>query len=503
MKNLNVERRSSSDPTAHASPVRSGAQVVIIGGGPGGYEAATVAQRMGALVTLIEDQGVGGSAVLTDVVPSKTLIAAAEAATEMAGAGALGISAGPVTIDMAQINERVRSLATSQSADIRAALEESGVRVVQGRGFVEPGLDQQGRRLVRVRPATGLREDGRDHPATPATLMSEGDGEGSAHIPADIILLATGARPRELPSARPDGKRILTWKQLYELEAVPEHLIVVGSGVTGAEFAGAYRGLGARVTLVSSREQILPGEDHDAAQIIEKVFEERGMHIERRTRAESAKVVEGGVEVTLSGGRVLEGSHCLMAVGALPNTEDLGLAGVGVETTDSGHIRVDRVSRTTSYRIYAAGDCTGVLPLASVAAQQGRIAMWHALGDSLEPLDVDAVARAVFTSPEVASVGISETAALDAGIRVRSAMLPLARNPRAKMQGVRDGFVKIIASRSGIIMGAVVVGPHASDLIFPLTMAVHKRVTVDELAGASTIYPSMTGTVTEVARMLH
>lgn len=494
MKNLNVERRSSFDPTEHASPVRSGAQVVIIGGGPGGYEAATVAQRMGALVTLIEDQGVGGSAVLTDVVPSKTLIAAAEAATEMAGAGALGISAGPAAIDMGQINERVRSLATSQSADIRAALEDSGVRVIDGHAVVAPSLDQQGRRLVKVRRAAL---------SAAAKGASLGEDEGDQSIPADIILLATGARPRELPSARPDGERILTWKQLYELEEVPSHLIVVGSGVTGAEFAGAYRGLGARVTLVSSRELILPGEDHDAAGIIEKVFVERGMQIERRTRAESVKLSEGGVEVTLSDGRVLEGSHCLMAVGALPNTENLGLEAAGVQTTESGHIRVDRVSRTTSYRIYAAGDCTGVLPLASVAAQQGRIAMWHALGDSLEPLDVDAVAQAVFTSPEVASVGISEAAALESGVGVRTALLPLARNPRAKMQGVRDGFVKIVASLSGVILGAVVVGPHASDLIFPLTMAVHKRMTVDEVAAASTIYPSMAGTLTEVARMLH
>lgn len=257
------------------------------------------------------------------------------------------------------------------------------------------------------------------------------------------------------------------------------------------------------MTLVSSREMILPGEDHDAAEIIEKVFVERGMQIERRTRAESVVVGSDGVEVSLSDGRVLYGSHCLMAVGAVANTDGLGLEEAGVETTQSGHIKVDRVSRTTSYRVYAAGDCTGVLPLASVAAQQGRISMWHALGDSLEPLDVDSVARAVFTSPEVASVGISEAAAFDAGVRVRTAMLPLARNPRAKMQGVRDGFVKIISSRSGVILGAVIVGPQASDLIFPLTMAVHKRMTVDELAGASTIYPSMTGTLTEVARMLH
>lgn len=467
----------------NVSPVRTGAQVAIIGGGPGGYEAATVAARMGAQVTLIEARGLGGSAVLTDVVPSKTLIATAEQAQETAEASDLGITTRGVSIDMARVNERVRELASSQSADIHASLEALGVQVIEGRASLKPGLDDRGRRRITV--------------ALAATQSFD------VELAADIVLLATGARPRELPSAKPDGQHILTWAQLYGLDELPEHLVVVGSGVTGAEFAGAYRGLGAKVTLVSSRDRILPGEDTDAAEIIERVFVERGMQIERRSRAEAVVASDEGVEVTLSDGRVIHGSHCLMAVGAVPNTEGLGLAESGVETTDSGHIRVDRVSRTTSYRVYAAGDCTGVLPLASVAAQQGRIAMWHALGDSLDPLNTEAVARAVFTSPEVAAVGISEEGAREAGRKVRVTKLPLARNPRAKMQSVEDGFVKIISSRSGIVIGGVIVGPHASDLIFPLTLAVHSRMTVDQLSSAFTIYPSISGTISEVARILH
>lgn len=489
--------RKSTSHTNNASPVRTGALVAIIGGGPGGYEAATVAARMGAQVTLVESRGLGGSAVLTDVVPSKTLIATSEQTEKTKLAGELGITTGEVRVNLARVNERVRELAHSQSNDIRTAMEGLGVRVVDGRAALLPGLDDHGRRRIRVTFAEQAPEE----------------------LAADIVLLATGARPRELPTAKPDGQRILTWTQLYALDELPEHLIVVGSGVTGAEFAGAYRTLGAEVTLVSSRDRILPGEDPDAAEIIERVFVERGMHIERRSRALSV-VVEGGdgggsgdsgvgsgsgdgVAVTLDDGRVVRGSHCLMAVGAIPNTGDLGLNESGVETTDSGHIRVDRVSRTTSYRIYAAGDCTGVLPLASVAAQQGRIAMWHALGDSLDPLDPGDVASAVFTSPEVATVGTSEAAARELGLRIRVAKLPLARNPRAKMQGVENGFVKIIASMAGVVIGGVVVGPHASDLIFPLTLAVRRRMTVDELSAASTIYPSISGTISEVARILH
>lgn len=466
--------------TDHASPVRSGAKVVIVGGGPGGYEAAVVAARMGADVTLVEDRGLGGSAVLTDVVPSKTLIATAEQAQEVKDGTRLGVLSAEAHVDLRRVNDRVRSLSQTQSADIREGLVDQGVRIVEGRGSLEPAIRVDGQRSVRV----------------------SGD-HGEEVLDTDIVLLATGAHPRELPSARPDGKRILTWKQLYELDDLPQHLIVVGSGVTGAEFASAYLALGAQVTLVSSRDRILPGEDPDAAEIIEKVFRARGMNVENRTRAEAVTTDGQQVTVTLSGGRQIIGSHCLVAVGAIPNTRGLGLEAAGVEKSDSGHIRVDRVSRTTAYRVYAAGDCTGVLPLASVAAEQGRIAMWHALGDSLEPLDPDAVSRAVFTSPEVASVGVSEVAAQEAGLRTRTASLPLARNPRAKMQGISEGFVKIIASRSGLVLGGTVVGRQASDLIFPLALAVQERMTVDELARASTIYPSVSGTITEVARMLH
>lgn len=521
-KQQEPKQRKSTSHTDNASPVRTGALVAIVGGGPGGYEAATVAARMGAQVTLIEARGLGGSAVLTDVVPSKTLIATSEQTQDTQLAGELGIATGEVRVDMARVNERVRELAHSQSDDIRAAMEGLGVRVVDGRAALLPGLDDQGRRRLRVTFA-GQDSTGTESAQRPVGEKLAGDvldEEALADevlaekalaeevlveevLAADIVLLATGARPRELPTARPDGQRILTWTQLYSLDELPEHLIVVGSGVTGAEFAGAYRTLGAKVTLVSSRDRILPGEDADAAEIIERVFVERGMHIERRSRAMSVVAEGDAVVVTLDDGRTVEGSHCLMAVGAIPNTADLGLAESGVETTASGHIRVDRVSRTTSYRIYAAGDCTGVLPLASVAAQQGRIAMWHALGDSLDPLDPGDVASAVFTSPEVATVGTSEAAARELGQKIRVAKLPLARNPRAKMQGAEDGFVKIIASMAGVVIGGVVVGPHASDLIFPLTLAVRRRMTVDELSAASTIYPSISGTISEVARILH
>jgi dihydrolipoamide dehydrogenase len=321
---------------------------------------------------------------------------------------------------------------------------------------------------------------------------------------ADVVLISTGNTPRELPEAKPDGERILNWTQVYDLEELPEELIVVGSGVTGAEFAGAYQALGSKVTLVSSRDKVLPGEDQDAATVLEDVFRRRGMNVMSRSRAESATRVGDKVEVTLSDGRVITGSHVLMAVGSIPNTKGMGLEEAGVRLAESGHVKVDRVSRTTAPGVYAAGDCTGVFMLASVAAMQGRIAMYHALGDAVAPLNLKTVASNVFTDPEIATVGYTE-ADIEAGkMDAVAVKLPLRGNPRAKMQGIRDGFVKLFCRPgTGIVVGGVVVAPKASELIHPIALAVDNNLTVEQIANTFTVYPSVSGSVAEAARQLH
>ena len=452
------------------------AHVTIVGGGPGGYEAALVASRLGAEVTLIERDGIGGATVLTDCVPSKTLIATSDLLTEVSTASELGVQVpSSVRADLAAVDARVLDLALKQSADIAHRLEGSGVTTIAGTAMIE-------REGVVV--------------ATTA--------HGTQRIETDAILVAVGAHPRVSPDAQPDGERILTWKQVYSLQELPEHMIVVGSGVTGAEFASAYNGLGARVTLVSSRDRVLPGEDVDAANVIEDVFTRRGMAVMGNSRMASVARTASGVAVTLTDGRVLEGSHCLLALGSIPNTEGLGLEDVGVALDDRGFITVDRVSRTSARGIYAAGDCTGVLMLASVAAQQGRIAMSHLLGDAVHPLDLGKVSSNVFTSPEIATVGMSQKQVEETDLQIDVQTLPLAANARAKMQGVHDGFVKIFCRRGmGVVVGGVVVGPKASELIHALSIAVSASLTVDQVADAFTVYPSMSGSVAEAARRLH
>ncbi|MGO4955991.1 NAD(P)H-quinone dehydrogenase [Luteococcus sp. Sow4_B9] len=460
-------------------------RVVIIGGGPGGYEAALVAAQLGAEVTLVERTGLGGAAVLTDCVPSKTLIATSEVMTTIERAGELGLKvtasgeddsiASSVEVDLAAVNKRVLDLAQAQSDSIAAQLERVGVTVVNG----------------------SAKLDG------PTAVLVTSD-QGEERIESDIILLATGTTPRELETATCDGEHILNWKQVYNLTELPEKLIVVGSGVTGAEFANAYDALGVDVVLVSSRSQVLPGEDQDAAAVLQGVFERRGMEIMSECRANAARREGDEVVVTLEDGREIRGSHCLMAVGSIPNTQGIGLEEAGIELSKSGHIVVDKVSRTSQRTVYAAGDVTGVFALASVAAMQGRIAMWHALGDAVAPLNLKSVSSNVFTAPEIATVGMTQKQVDEGELKIGTKTLQLAGNPRAKMQGVTEGFVKVFCLPvTGIIVGGVVVAPHASELIHSLSLAVAEKITVDQFSHDFTVYPSMSGSIAEAARQLH
>jgi NAD(P)H dehydrogenase (quinone) len=446
-------------------------RIAILGGGPGGYEAALVAAQLGADVTVVDEDGLGGACVLTDCVPSKTLIETSTAMTFLHATAHLGIStSGTEAVDAQHVYRRIKHLAAAQSNDITTRLEAESIRLIRGKGTL----------------------------TSPSVVRTpEGDVE------ADAVLIATGAHPRVLPGAEPDGERILTWRQLYDLRELPEDLIVIGSGVTGAEFAAAYLALGSRVTLVSSRQRVLPHEDEDAAMLIEDVWRRRGMTVLSQSRGQSARREKDGVVVTLADGREITGSHCLMTVGMIPNTDGIGLDDVGVKRDSGGFVEVDRVSRTSVHGVYAAGDCTGVLMLASVAAMQGRIAMWHALGEAVHPIRLGHVAATVFTDPEIATVGVTQRAVSEGEVLARSLKMPLATNARAKMRGVSDGFVKMFTSPgTGVVLGGVVVAPRASELIMPISLAVELQLTADQLAQTFTVYPSLSGSIAETARRL-
>ena len=459
-------------------------RIVIIGGGPAGYEAALAGAKYGADITLIEDQGLGGSAVLHDCVPSKSFIAATGIKTDLRRADDMGFdkSLADSFLHIDAVNARVKDLARSQSQDIGRQMERAGIRVINGRGRFDDYNPKQTTHYIAVDKIDGSSEI----------------------IECDLVLLATGASPRILPGAQPDGERILTWRQVYDIDELPEHLIVVGSGVTGAEFVSAFAELGVKVTMVASRDRILPHDDADAADVLETVLAERGVQLEKDARVDTVtRTEDDGVCVRTADGREIFGSHALMTVGSVPNTSGLGLETIGVETQKSGHIKVDRVSRTTVPGIYAAGDCTDLFPLASVAAMQGRIAMYHALGEGVSPIRLKTVATAVFTRPEIAAVGVTHAQVESGEVNARVIVLPLTTNARAKMRSLRHGFVKLFCRKnSGLVIGGVVVAPTASELILPIALAVDKGLTVSDLASTFAVYPTLSGSITEAARQL-
>jgi len=463
-------------------------RVVIVGGGPGGYEAALVAADLGAEVTIVNDEGLGGACVLWDCVPSKTLLTSAQAFNTLETAPSLGVHFEGMAglevpryeVDLPTIMARVRDLALAQSEDISKQVLADGVRVMLGRGrIVDP-------HTVEVRRAD-----------------AGSGGEVVERLEGDAILLATGSDPRRMDTAPTDGEVILSSQDVYKLREVPEHLVVVGAGATGAEYATAFLRFGAQVTFICSRDRILPTQDEDAALVIEDVFERRGLETVKRAKAAKVERVGDRGVVHLEDGRTVEGSHVLLTIGQVPQTGGLGLEEVGVQTNDRGAVIVDGVSRTSVPSIYAAGDVTAKLMLASVAATQGRIAMYHLLGQAVTPLRWDAVAATIFTDPQIATVGLSEQRAAETGIEVEVDTLPLAGNSRAKMSNRPDGFVKLLARPgSGTIAGGAVVASYASDLIAPISEACFNRLTASQLTQAFQTYPSFAGSIQECARRL-
>ena len=461
-------------------------RIVIIGGGPAGYEAALVAAARGpeaVKVTVVDADGIGGACVLWDCVPSKTFIASSGVRTELRRAPHLGfdIHFTDAEIELEQIHERVKALAAAQSDDILAQLIAAGVEVIAGRAQLSD-----------------------KHPGLAHHRVEVTGHDGSRRVlDADVVLIATGASPRVVAGAEPDGERILNWRQIYGLRDLPEHLVIVGSGVTGAEFTHAYTELGVPVTVVASRDRVLPHEDPDAARVLERAFAERGVTLVKNARAAGVTRTDGGVLVTMTDGRTVAGSHALMTVGSVPNTSGLGLDRVGIDLGPGGYLQVDRVSRTSVAGIYGAGDCTGLLQLASVAAMQGRIAMYHALGEAVAPIRLRTVAAAVFTRPEIAAVGVPQAQIDDGTVPARTVMLPLQTNARAKMSRMRYGFLKLFCRpATGTVIGGVVVAPIASELILPIALAVQNRITVADLAQTLAVYPSLSGSLTEAARRL-
>ncbi|MCU1495107.1 MAG: Dihydrolipoamide dehydrogenase [Acidimicrobiaceae bacterium] len=445
---------------------------VIVGGGPAGVEAASTASRLGASVTLVERDVVGGAANLWDCIPSKAMIATGGAIALTRRSTSLGISLAAASPDLDALCERVRSISERLSSSTKRQLESQGVRVVHGSAKLV------GPHKVQVSP---YQADG--HQVDP--FVAE----------ADAILLATGSTPRVPEWAGVDGDRILVTRQAYPPPTIPEHLVVVGSGVTGVEFVHMFRSLGSRVTLIVSRQQVLPMKDPEVAAALESDFLDSGVTLVKGARAVAMKRSGDEVAVMCEDGRSIVGSHALLAIGSIPSSAGLGLDLAGVETNDGGYVPINHHCQSNVPHVYAAGDLSGRLPLASVAAMQGRKVAEHVMGLHTRDhrhLDYDKAASAIFTEPEIADVGLAEAEAFALGRKIRVTKVPFAVNAKAMIDGDPRGFVKLVSDPStGVVLGGSIVGAHAAELISVIAVAVTAHLRVDDLAETVFVHPAL------------
>jgi NAD(P)H dehydrogenase (quinone) len=448
-------------------------RLVILGGGPAGNTCATVAATLGAEVTLVERDVVGGAAHLWDCIPSKAMIATGGELSELTRAHAMGLKA-EGALDIEALRERVQSIETRLHDSIRRLLESQAVRLIHGSARLK------GPNEIAVETATGIES-----------------------LEADFIVVATGSRPRVPDFAAVDGERVLTTRQAYPPPEVPSHLVVVGSGVTGVEFTHMFDALGSKVTLVVSRQQVLPLKDPEVAAVLEEAFLERGVQLLKGARASNITRLGDIVRVDCNDGRVVEGSHVVLAVGSIPNTEDLGLDEAGVEVDECGYILVNHNCLSNVPHIYAAGDVSGKLPLSSVASMQGRKIAEHLMGLHNRPhrhLDYDKAASAIFTEPEIADVGLAEAEAFASGRKIRVTKVPFSSNAKALIKGDPRGFVKILSDpATGVVLGGSIVGRAAAEIISVLAVAVTNGLKVGDIVDSLLVHPSLSESLAEAA----
>lgn len=446
---------------------------VIVGGGPAGNTAATVAASLGARVTLVERDLVGGAAHLRDCIPSKAMIATGGELRELDRARVMGLAA-QGRLDIDALRERIGSIEERLHHGITSLLESQGVRIVAGSG--------------RLKDAH--------------TVVAE-TGHGVEDLEADAVLLSTGSRPRIPEWAPIDGERVMTTRDAYPPPEVPEHLVVVGSGVTGVEFTHMFSALGSRVTLIVSRQQVLPGKDPEAASVLEAEFLDRGVQLFKGARAERIERDGETVRVRCTDGRSAVGSHTVLAIGSVPNSDGLDLAAAGVEVDTAGYVPVNHHNQSNVPHVYAAGDLSGKLPLSSVATMQGRKIAEHVMGLHTREhrhLDYDKAAAAIFTDPEVADVGLAEVDAFAEGRKVRVTKVPFSSNAKALIEGDPRGFVKIISDpATGVVLGGSIVGRHAAELISVISVAVTNDLTVTDIVDSLLVHPALAESLIDAA----
>lgn len=449
-------------------------RLVIIGGGPGGNTAATYAARLGADVTLVERQILGGGAHLWDCIPSKTMIATGGAMSFVRRIQGMGLDELEPRVDLDALRKRVCDIESRLNEDLLRLLHSQGVRIVTGTGRIKG----------------------------PHEVVAE-TGGGLLELDADAILVATGSRPRVPDWAEPDGDRVLTTRDAYPPKTMPGHLVVVGSGVTGVEFVHMFSSFGAKVTLIVSRQQVLPAKDPEVAAALEDELLNREVTLLKGARAQSIERNDDGIAVSCDDGRVAKGTHVVLAIGSIPNSDSLGLESAGVEVDPGGYVPVNHHCQSNVPHIYAAGDVSGKLPLSSVAVMQGRKIAEHVMGLHTREhrhIDYGKAASAIFTEPEIADVGLAEAEAFATGRKIRVTKVPYAAAAKALVNNDSTGFVKIISDpATGVVLGGSIVGRHAAELISVIALAVTAHLKVSDILESCFAHPTLSEAIADAA----
>lgn len=453
--------------------------LAVIGSGPAGYVAAIRGGQLGLKTAIIEaGELYGGTCLQWGCIPTKAFLFNAEVYGYFQNAREYGISCKHFSLDWDAIQERKNRIIKKLTQGVEFLLKKNKVEIVHGRGQL-----MGGGKIALTRPEAG-------------TIMARN------------IILATGSEAKTLAGLEPDAKAILTNKEALGLKHVPASMVIIGAGAVGVEFASIFHRLGARVTLLEMLPRVLPGEDAEVSAEIEKSLRKQGIVIHTGVKVEKAGKEGKLVRVAFSAGKgpaqQVEAETLLMAVGRTPNTTDIGLEHIKI-VSERGFIKVDGFMRTDEPGLYAVGDIVSGAPmLAHVGEMQGIVAATHAAGKAAEPLNYRQAPNCIYCEPEVASVGLTESQAREAGYKVRAGKFPFSANSKAAIMGAREGFVKIVCDEPyGEILGVHMVGPRATEMIAEAVVAMRLEATAEDLAHAIHPHPTLSETIMEAAHAAH
>jgi dihydrolipoyl dehydrogenase len=451
-------------------------RIAIVGSGPGGYVAAIKAAQLGARVTVIEDDEVGGTCLNWGCIPTKTMIGSCEMLAKVKELDKFGMQLkGEVVASLPMIMERKDKVVGIQVKGIKGLFKSWGIDLRSGRGVLRSPTS------VEVKTKNGESET----------------------VEADKIIIATGSRPASIPVLPFDGERILSSSDALRLREIPESLLIIGAGVIGSEFACIYRELGTEITMVEMMPRAVSTEDEEISELLEREFKKKKIRLLTGIKLEKVEVKAGGIHAFLSDGKELKAEKVLVSIGRAFNSENMGLETVGVKKGEKGNILVNTRMETNVPGIYAVGDVTGGMLLAHVASAEGIVAVKNALGRECE-MDYSVVPAAIFTSPEIAAVGLREHQAVEKGIAYRTGHFQFRALGKAHAIGEISGFIKFISEEeTDKVLGVHIIGAHASDLIHEAAVAMRNGLTTRDIAGTIHTHPTLSEGVREAAEDVH